>query len=101
MILARIDQIALDKGVPTAPLCAILEKLGIAGVPDYEIPARLDAAADELLLLRAHLARLRNDRPELAAVREEALALVDRGELDRARALLNRGWPTKPKSTYN
>jgi tetratricopeptide (TPR) repeat protein len=90
-ILARLDQIALDKGVPTAPLCAILEKLGVAGVPDYEIPTRLDAAADELLGLRAHLARLRNDPPELAAVREEALALIDRGELDRARAVLNRG----------
>jgi tetratricopeptide (TPR) repeat protein len=85
------DQVARDKGVPIAPLRAILEKLGEAGVPDDEIPARLDAKADELLELRAHLIRLRNDRPQLTAVREEALALIDRGELNQARAVINRG----------
>jgi tetratricopeptide (TPR) repeat protein len=86
--LARIAQ---EKGVPPAPLQAVLLKLGEAGVPDHEIPARLDAAADELLDLRAQLARLRNDRPEFAAIRQQAVALIDRGELDAARAALARG----------
>jgi hypothetical protein len=85
------DQVARDKGVPAAPLHAVLAKLGEASVPDYEIPARLDVAADELIELRAQLARLRNDRPELAAIRELALALIDRGDLDRARAVLSGG----------
>jgi tetratricopeptide (TPR) repeat protein len=85
------DQVAREKGVPAKPLRAILEKLGEVGVRDDEIPTRLRVAADELLGLRAHLARLRNDRPELATIREEALASIDRGELDRARAVLDRG----------
>ncbi len=90
-LAALAEQVARDKGVPAAPLRAILEKLGEAGVPDPEIPARLAAKADELLELSAQLGRLRNDRPELAAVRAEALRLIDRGDLDLARAALNRG----------
>ena len=90
-LAALAEQVARDKGVPAAPLRAILEKLGEAGVPDAEIPARLAAKADELLELNAQLARLRNDRPELAAVRQEALRLIDLGDLDLARAALNRG----------
>lgn len=88
---ALTDKIARDKDVPAAPLHAVLVKLGEASVPDYEIPRRLDAAADELIKLRAQLARLRNDRPELAAVREQALELIDKGDLDRARSILNGG----------
>src|SRR5262249_41923680 len=70
---------------------AILDKLGEVGVPDYEIPLRFNAKADELLGLRASLAQSKNDRPDLAAVRKEALALIDGGELDRARGVINRG----------
>jgi len=86
--------IARDKGVEAAPLRAVLEKLGEVGVPDAEIPARLAKAADEVIELRAQLARLRNDRPELAVVRQQALDLIDRGDLDGARAALNRGRET-------
>ena len=86
--LARIAQ---EKGISPAPLHAVLLKLGEARVPAHEIPARLDAAADELLDLRAQLARLRNDRPEFAAIRQQAAALIDQGELDAARAALARG----------
>jgi tetratricopeptide (TPR) repeat protein len=85
------DQIAAEKGVPAAPLHAVLEKLGEKGVAEHEIPARLHAAADQLIELRAQLARLTNDRPELAVIREQALALIDRGDLDAARAKLNEG----------
>lgn len=70
--------------------------LGEVGVPDYEIPARLDAAAGQLIELRAQLARLGNDRPELAAIRQQALALIDRGDVDRARAVLNGGREAAP-----
>ena len=87
----KLARIAREKGVPVAPLQAVLAKLGEVGVPDQEIPARLEAAADQLIELRAQLARLNNERPELAAVRAQALALIDEGDLDRARAVLNGG----------
>jgi len=48
------------------------------------IVARLDAAGDRLIELRAQLARLSNDRQELAAIRLQALALIDAGDLDGA-----------------
>jgi DNA-binding transcriptional MerR regulator len=85
------SQIAREKGVEIAPLRAILVKLGEAGVPDHEIPARLDAAADQLIELRTQLARLTNDRPEFASIRNQALAHIDRGEFDAARAALAHG----------
>jgi hypothetical protein len=87
----ELARIAEQKGVPVAPLRAVLEKLGAAEIPNEDIPKRLAAAADELLVLRHELQRLRNDRPELAAIRDQALALVDAGDLDAARAALNRG----------
>jgi hypothetical protein len=90
-LAALTAEIARSKGVEIAPLRAILAKLGEAGVPDYEIPARLDAAADELIKLRTQLARLTNDRPEFASIRNQALAHLDRGEFDAARAALARG----------
>ncbi len=36
-------------------------------------------------------ARLRNDRPEFAAIRAKASALIDRGDFDAARAALREG----------
>ena len=86
-----IAQTAREKRVEVAPLRAILAKLGEAGVPDHEIPARLDNAADQLIELRTQLARLTNERPEFAAIRNQALAHIDRGEFDAARAALARG----------
>jgi hypothetical protein len=72
----ELARIAEEKGVPVAPLRAVLEKLGAAQTAIEEIPKRLAAAADELLALRQDLQRLSNDRPELAAIRGQALALV-------------------------
>jgi tetratricopeptide (TPR) repeat protein len=86
-----IDQLVRNKGVPAAPLREVLSKLGEAGIPDGEIPARLNAAADEVIELRAQLTRLRNERPDLAAVRERTLTLIDRGELDQASSVLSGG----------
>jgi tetratricopeptide (TPR) repeat protein len=84
-------QVAREKGVDVAPLRTILDRLGEIGVPDTEIPARLSKAADQLIELRAQLSRLSNERPELAVIRAQALDLIDRGDLDGARAALNRG----------
>ncbi len=79
------------KGVAEAPLREVLKRLGETEVAGAEIPDRLAKAADELLRLRADLARLSNDRPEFAAIRARASALIDKGEFDAARAALNEG----------
>jgi tetratricopeptide (TPR) repeat protein len=91
LLQQELARIAEAKGVTIAPLRAVLEKLLAAQTAIEEIPKRLAAAADELLALRQALQRLRNDRPELAAIRGQALALIDAGDLDAARAALNRG----------
>jgi tetratricopeptide (TPR) repeat protein len=79
------------KGVAEAPLREVLKRLGETEVAEAEIPNRLAKAADELLHLRADLARLSNDRPEFAAIRARASALIDKGDFEGARAALNEG----------
>jgi tetratricopeptide (TPR) repeat protein len=79
------------KGVAEAPLREVLKRLGETEVAETEIPDRLAKAADELLRLRDDLTRLRNDRPEFAAIRTRASALIDKGDFDAARAVLNEG----------
>jgi tetratricopeptide (TPR) repeat protein len=86
-----LARLAAENRVPEAPLRAVLERLGETGVPASEIPARLATKVDELLRLRADLARLRHDRPEFAALRARASALIDRGEFDAAGAVLRSG----------
>ncbi len=85
---------AQEKGVPEAPLRAVLEKLGASQTPAAEIAAHFDLAVDELLRLRADLARMRDDRPEFAAIRKHASDLIDKGEFDAARSELQRGRET-------
>jgi tetratricopeptide (TPR) repeat protein len=84
-------QIARDKGVEIAPLRAVLTMLGEKDVPDEDIPKRLEAAADELIKLRAENEQLRRGPPALAAIAEEAQTLIDEGEFDDARRALARG----------
>jgi tetratricopeptide (TPR) repeat protein len=79
------------RGVAEAPLREVLKRLGETEVPEAEIPERLAKAADELIRLRADLERLRNDRPEFAAIRARASALIDKGDFDGARTALNEG----------
>jgi hypothetical protein len=86
-----LQAIGRQRGVEAATLRAILTKLGEAGISDDQIPFRLNAAANELVMLRTHLARPTNDRPEFFAIRSEALSQIDRGELDAARVALKRG----------
>jgi hypothetical protein len=89
-----LAEIARDKRVEVAPLRAVLVKLGEMGVPDEDIPKRLDAAADELIKLRAENELLRRGPPELAAIAEEVQAFIDKGEFDDARRALARGRET-------
>jgi tetratricopeptide (TPR) repeat protein len=84
-------QVARDKGVEVAPLRAVLVKLGEKGVPEEDIPKRLDSAADELIKLRAENEQLRRGPPALAAIAEEVQALIDKGEFGDARRDLTRG----------
>ena len=79
------------KGVAEAPLREVLKRLGETEVAEAEIPDRLAKAADELIRLRADLARLSNDRPEFAAIRARASSLIDKGDFDAARVALNEG----------
>lgn len=81
-------QVAREKGVESAPLRAILKKLGEAGVADEDIPKRLDDKADELIKLREEIAELRRGAPELASFAQTAQALIDKGDLDGSRAVL-------------
>ena len=90
-LAAGLEAVARSKGVAEAPLRAVLKKLGEKRVPFADIPARLEAAAGELISLRAELARPRNDRPEFAAIRAKASKLIDAGEFENARAVLRGG----------
>ena len=88
---ARLTETAEAKGVPEAPLRKVLKRLGETEVAEAEIPDHLAKAADELIRLRVDLVRLRNDRPEFAAIRARASALIDKGDFDAARTALNQG----------
>ena len=76
----------------------MLEKLGEMQIPEKEIPAGLAAAADELIRLRVDLARFRNDRPEFAAIRAHASALIDRANSTRRGRRCGMG--AKPLARY-
>jgi tetratricopeptide (TPR) repeat protein len=88
---AMVAQLARDRGVGSAPLFSVLARLGKVGVPEAQLRARLDNAVDQLLELRAQLTRPSGERPELAAIRSEALGLLDRGDLGGARSVLEKG----------
>ncbi|HEU4562035.1 MAG TPA: tetratricopeptide repeat protein [Longimicrobium sp.] len=84
---ALMEMVAAKKGVEPATLRAILERMGEAGVPDEQIPARLEAKADEYLALREQWAKVGEATPDVEAVRRDAMALIDAGDLDGARYL--------------
>jgi tetratricopeptide (TPR) repeat protein len=86
-----LAQVARDKRVEAAPLRSVLVKLGEAGVRDEDIPKRLDAAADELIKLRAEVEQFQHGPPALAAIAQEAQTLIGKGDLDGARKALMRG----------
>jgi tetratricopeptide (TPR) repeat protein len=81
-------QVARDKGVEIAPIRAILIKMGDAGFSDEDIPKRLNGKADELIKLREEIAGLRQAPANLASFAEKAETLINKGDLDGARAAL-------------
>lgn len=90
VVREELSAVATAKGVPEAPLLTVLDKLGEKRVRPDEIPARLAAAANELLELRAEFARLKNDHPNAAAISNEAVGLIDKGDLDSAASYWTR-----------
>ncbi len=82
---------AVAKGVPVAPLQHVLGSLVAAGIYDEDIPGRLLAAADQLAELRAKLSSCQLQGPGVEEALLEALACVDRGDLDDAIEALRRG----------
>jgi tetratricopeptide (TPR) repeat protein len=85
-ILARVSA---DKGVPAAPLRAVLERLGEGDVPLEEIATRLAAKAEEYLALREQWSKVADTNPDVTAVRQEAFARLEQGDLDGARAMIS------------
>ena len=77
-----------------APLQTILTKLIDAGIPDAEIPKRLQDAAAELATLRSRLVNWPDEGPDHAQIRTETLALVDQGDFETASEMLRRGRET-------
>lgn len=91
--LAFIDRllaVARAKNIPLAPLQTVLARLVDAGLSDADIPSRLLAATDQLEMLRSTLANLPAPPHGHDQVRAEALACIDRGDLDAASELLRR-----------
>jgi tetratricopeptide (TPR) repeat protein len=84
-------QIAGEKGIPLASLQAALKTFGEIGVREEDIPTRLEAAANELVGLRAENDLLKKGPPQIAAIADEVQALIDKGDFDTARASLSRG----------
>jgi hypothetical protein len=82
---------AQAKGVPVAPLQTVLGSLIEAGIYDEDIPGRLFAGADQLAELRAKLAGCQLQGPGFDEACSEALACVDRGDLDGAIEVLRLG----------
>ena len=86
-----LSAIARDKGVPIAPLQAVLARLGVLNVTPDDIPARLEAAATRLLELEKTLAQPIQGDATAQAAREEARRLIDLGDFDAAAATLRQG----------
>ncbi len=82
------EMIAREKGVPHPVLISILHKMGEADVPADQIQQRLEARAADYLRLRDALTAQSAARPDVEAVRTEALRLVDSGDIEGARRKL-------------
>ena len=61
----RLTRVAAEKGIPVAPLRAVLARYGEhEEVPEDEIPERLARWAEEFAAARKQLERRTNDRPK-------------------------------------
>ncbi len=91
---ATLDWLQREKGIPRPALVGHLVRLGARDdIADEEIPEFLERFANEFPAIQEHLRRITNDDPEVLAVRKQAAALLDAGNLDGAKALLARATP--------
>jgi hypothetical protein len=85
----EVERVAVEKGVPVAPLRAVLARYGEhEEVPEDEIPARLARWAEEFATTREQFERVTNDRPEAGAARHRAAELLEASDLDGAQTML-------------
>ena len=84
----QLELLEQEKGIPHAALLGHLVKLGAdERIEQVQVPAFLERFATEFVTLREQWTRASNADPGIAAAREEALALLDTGDLDGARQL--------------
>jgi hypothetical protein len=70
--------------VKVVPLRAIPVKMRETDAPDEDIPKRLDEKADELIELRAQIARRLRGPAELASSAAQAVTRINKGNFDVA-----------------
>jgi tetratricopeptide (TPR) repeat protein len=84
----QLELLEQEKGIPHAALLGHLVKLGAdERIEQVQVPAFLERFATEFVTLREQWTRASNADPGIAAAREEALALLNTGDLDGARQL--------------
>jgi tetratricopeptide (TPR) repeat protein len=83
-----MDAIVRERGVPLSALQAQLDRLGQLHVAPENVPDRIEGFVTEFLALKRSLALSNNLDPVIAESRSRALALLDQGDLDGARGLL-------------
>ena len=79
---------AADIGLTTDQVRNLLHQFGWAGAPIEQAERLLLNAAHELREVREQLTRLSNDDPDVIRLRAEALAAIERADLDEAKTLL-------------
>jgi tetratricopeptide (TPR) repeat protein len=87
--LEQSATIARESGVPLLALQAQLERLGESNVAPEAMAARLESFVSEFLKLKADLARPTNADPDVATTQGRALDLMNAGDLDGARTLID------------
>lgn len=87
--LARSAAFARERGVPLLALQTLLERLGEVDVAPEAVPARLENFVSEYLKLKTDLASPTNADPDVATTQSRALDLLNAGDLDGARTLID------------
>jgi len=87
----QLELLEQEKGIPHAALIAHLQRLGAdPAIKQADVPAFLERFAAGYVETREQLTRPSNADPSLSAAREEAMALLDAGDLAGARQVFRR-----------
>jgi tetratricopeptide (TPR) repeat protein len=87
--LERSAALSRERGVPLLALQTQLERLGEVDVAKEEMPARLESFVSEFLSLKSALSLPTNADPDVATTQRRALELVNAGDLNGARRLID------------